>query len=308
MAMVTNTGADACTNVRADATERPSPFVEKVVALENEEIAPAIFCLALTAPRVAGCLEPGQFIHLLLPGLESHLLRRPFSIYAFDAERGRIEIVYQAVGEGTRFLAGVEPGVALDLIGPLGQGWRVPAGTRSALLVAGGVGIAPLTMLVPQLLKTARVCLVMGAQSGKRLIPLSLPPSLLLSPPALPPAPVPPLPPSPLSAVTAEEASRLTIITTTDDGSAGRKGFTTDVARELLQQDEFDYLACCGPEPMQRIAAALAAAAGVPCEVSLERRMACGIGACLSCVVLTRAGMRRACVDGPVFDAEEVIW
>jgi dihydroorotate dehydrogenase electron transfer subunit len=294
-----------------------APFVEKTVVLKNEGIAPAIFRLVLAAPRVAGCLEPGQFVHLLLPGLKSSVLRRPFSVYALDAERGHIEIVYQAVGEGTHFLAGVEPGATPDLIGPLGRGWRAPTETRSALLVAGGVGIAPLNMLVSRLLKIARVCLVMGAQSGERLIPLSAPsaspqplsPSLVPSPPSSPPPAVTAGDVSSRTAVTtAEDANRLTIIATTDDGSVGRKGFTTDVVRELLQRDEFDYMACCGPEPMQRIAAGLAADSGVFCEVSLERRMACGIGACLSCVVSTRAGMRRACVDGPVFDAGEVIW
>jgi dihydroorotate dehydrogenase electron transfer subunit len=94
----------------------------------------------------------------------------------------------------------------------------------------------------------------------------------------------------------------------TDDGSAGRKGLSCDLMRELLEAEDFDYIATCGPEPMQRRVVELAAAAGIACEVSLERRMACGIGACLSCAVTTRAGTRRACVDGPVFDAEELLW
>jgi dihydroorotate dehydrogenase electron transfer subunit len=266
-----------------------TPFLEQAVVRENEGIALEVSRLVLEAPRVAACLEPGQFIHLLVPGLASRLLRRPFSVFATNRQRGTIEIVYQIVGEGTRFLEGLDPGCSLDLIGPLGRGWQVPADAQSALLVAGGVGLAPLNMLLARLSARVRVCLVAGAQSAERLIT----PSLSLHT---------------LFAVTADEDKRLTSITTTDDGSAGRKGFTTDVVRELLQERGFDYIATGGPEPMQRIVAELAAAAGVRCEVSLERRMACGIGACLSCSVSTRAGTRRACVDGPVFDAAEVVW
>jgi dihydroorotate dehydrogenase electron transfer subunit len=291
-------GSAGCVEaVLAYGTERDAkvaaPFLETVVVRENNGIALDIACLVLEAPRVARCLEPGQFVHLRLPASGPHTLRRPFSVFATDANRGLIEIVYQVVGEGTRFLTEVEPGTVLDLIGPLGRGWRVPAGARSALLVAGGVGIAPLNMLVSQLLARARVCLVTGAQSAERLISLSLPLPLLVA--------------SASSAATGG-GNRLSTITTTDDGSAGRRGFTTDVARELLEQESFDYVATCGPEPMQRIVAELALAAGVPCEVSLERRMACGIGACLSCAVTTRTGIQRACVDGPVFDAGEVLW
>jgi dihydroorotate dehydrogenase electron transfer subunit len=264
-------------------------MVETATVRENESVALEVFRLVLEAPRVAGCLEPGQFVHLLLPGFESRLLRRPFSVFATNRPRGTIEIIYQVVGEGTRFLEGVEQGCTLDLIGPLGRGWQVPADAQSALLVAGGVGLAPLNMLLARLSARARVCLVAGAQSAGRLIT----PSLSLHT---------------LFAATADEGKRLTSITTTDDGSAGRQGFTTDVMRELLQEERFDYIATCGPEPMQRIVAELAAASDIACEVSLERRMACGIGACLSCAVQTRTGTQRACVNGPVFDAREVIW
>lgn len=249
---------------------------------ENGAFASGIFRLVLGAPRTAGCLEPGQFVHLPLPGSESRLLRRPFSVYRTDASNGFVEVVYQTVGAGTRFLAGVRPGTALDLVAPLGRGWQVPPGTRKALVVAGGVGMAPLNMLVARLLEEGGVHLVVGARSADCLVPLAVPVGV--------------------------GAGRLGTVTVTDDGSAGCKGLTTDVTRELLQQEAFDYVATCGPEPMLRIVAELALAAGVPCEVSLERRMACGIGACLSCAVPTRTGLRRACADGPVFDAREVLW
>jgi dihydroorotate dehydrogenase electron transfer subunit len=216
-----------------------------------------------------------------------------------DADRteGIIWILYQAVGEGTRWLyARVQKPLdektverldplawgKLDAIGPLGQGWSVPQDARRVLLVAGGIGLAPLQMLAAECAQRAlHIEVALGAQRAEML---------LCTKPFI------------------ESVTEENLHVVTDDGSLGRKGFVTDVARELLQHDAFDYVATCGPEPMQRIVAELAAAAGVPCEVSLERRMACGVGACLSCAVNTTRGSKRACVDGPVFDAREVLW
>jgi dihydroorotate dehydrogenase electron transfer subunit len=262
----------------ACGTEAPLSVLEPCVVLANEPVARDLWHVVLEAPVVAARLEAGQFVHLRLPAFEAHILRRPFSVFELDAERGTLGIAYQVVGEGTRYLAGLESGAALDLIGPLGRGWRVPETARRVLLVAGGVGLAPLNMLLAPLAKRCQVHLIAGAQSAERLMPLE------------------------------GLDGRIELTVTTDDGTAGHKGFTTDVARELLAQRDFDYIATCGPEPMQRTVAALAREAGVACEVSLERRMACGVGACLSCVVATTAGNKRVCVDGPVFDSQEVIW
>jgi dihydroorotate dehydrogenase electron transfer subunit len=260
------------------------PTVDGCTVVENAAVAQDAWRVVLRAPDVARVLEAGQFVHLRLPALKAHILRRPFSVFAVDQKRGVIEIIYQVLGEGTRFLSGIKPGVQLDLIGPLGQGWRVSPGAREVLLVAGGVGFAPLNMLIAQLVARSadvRVHLIAGAQSAGRLVPLDH---------------------------LNRYGDRVTVTVTTDDGSAGRRGFTTDAARELLEQGSFDYIATCGPEPMQRAVAALAAEHGVACEVSLERRMACGVGACLSCVVTTATGSQRACTCGPVFDAREVLW
>jgi dihydroorotate dehydrogenase electron transfer subunit len=258
--------------------------LEGCTVVENAVIAQDVWRVVLRAPDVARRLEAGQFVHLRLPALEAHILRRPFSVFAVDRGREHIEVVYQVLGEGTRLLSHLGPGAKLDLIGPLGQGWRVPPSARELLLVAGGVGFAPLNLLIERLVvrsADARVHLVAGAQSVGRLMPLDH---------------------------LGHCGDRVAVTVATDDGSAGYRGFTTDVARELLEQGSFDYIATCGPEPMQRTVAALAAEHGVTCEVSLERRMACGVGVCLSCVVETVAGSRRACVDGPVFDAREVLW
>jgi len=258
-----------------------APLLEECLVLENSAVAQGVLKSRLRAPRIAGCVQPGQFVHLRLPGLEAHILRRPFSVFSTNAGEGVFEVVYQVVGQGTGYLATVERGARLDAIGPVGRTWQPPKDARKALLVAGGLGAAPLYMLAASFSDKTEVHLVMGAQSAGMLV-------------------------CRVPFLTYVREDRLHI--TTDDGSAGRKGLTTQIAQELLEQGGFDYVATCGPEPMQRIIATLAARHNVACEVSLERRMACGVGACLSCVVRTTGGQRRACVDGPIFNAQEVQW
>jgi dihydroorotate dehydrogenase electron transfer subunit len=168
----------------------------------------------------------------------------------------------------------------MDLIGPLGSGWRIPEGIAHALVVAGGLGAAPMGMLVEELARRGvAVTLAQGAPTGDRLLAREL----------------------------FEATCRRTAVAT-DDGSAGACGFVTTLTDDLLASDRPDVVYVCGPEAMERIVAAQAAAAGVACQVSLERLMACGVGACLSCVVSTTTGSKRACVDGPVFDAADVLW
>jgi dihydroorotate dehydrogenase electron transfer subunit len=213
--------------------------------------------------------------------LEAHILRRPFSVYAAEAGNGQIQLLYQTVGQGTSYLTSLSAGTELDLIGPVGRGWQPPTEAQKVLLIGGGLGVAPLYLLTAAFSADVELHVVMGAQNADMLI-------------------------CRLPYLTYVSTERLHI--TTDDGSVGLHGFTTTVAKELLAQGGFDYIATCGPEPMQRIIAEMAAEAGVFCEVSLERRMACGLGACLSCRVDTIVGSKRACVDGPVFNATEVIW
>ncbi|MDR2493522.1 MAG: dihydroorotate dehydrogenase electron transfer subunit [Coriobacteriales bacterium] len=266
-----------------------TPLLESCTVLANDMLAPGVALLRLAAARIAGAVRPGQFVHLALPALEAHPLRRPLSVFCADAESGSIELVCQAVGEGTRHLLAAAPQTTIDCIGPVGRGWSPPPAARRVLLVGGGIGAAPLYLLAREL--TTRVAhdsrvasevhLVLGAQSARALVCKEAF-ARLLAPDAL--------------------------HVTTDDGSEGVKGLTTEFADWLLAQQCFDYVATCGPAPMMAAIARLAAQNNVACEVSLERRMACGIGACLSCNVDMRDGVRRACVDGPVFDAQEVSW
>lgn len=244
-------------------------------------VGPNLYEMELRAPDIARAVEPGQFVHLRVPTLDQHLLRRPFSVYARDVAFGSFELLYQTVGVGTRRMADLPIGTEIDLLGPIGAGWSVPDGDGRVLLVGGGVGAAPLYLLCERLVEAGRgVDVVLGAQTGRALACRERYAKLLGREP---------------------ECS-------TDDGTYGRPGFATPLVDEALARGGYDFVAVCGPEPLMRIVAASCAEAGVSCQVSLERRMACGIGACLSCVVDTVDGKKRACVDGPVFDATEVVW
>lgn len=257
----------------------PQPALERVKVLSNQRVAPGVGLIVLQAPRCAELVLPGQFVHLRVATGADIILRRPFSIHrAYD---DRIEILYQILGEGTLRLAEKEPGdTSMDLVGPLGHGWHAPEGTAHVLFVTGGLGAAPLGMFAERLAeKGVAVVVAMGAPTVERLVGRGL----------------------------YERVARR-VLTSTDDGSCGTSGFCTALSERLLAEEDFDLVCTCGPEPMQRIVARQAAEADVPCQVSLERLMACGIGACLSCVVPTIHGQRRACVNGPVFDAHEVIW
>jgi len=258
--------------------EGAHPLLERVEVLANERVTDRVGLLALHAPRIATSVRPGQFVHLRIAAETDFILRRPFSVHRAGGET--IEVLYQVLGRGTRELAEAERGRVMDAIGPLGTGWEVGEGVSHALLVAGGLGAAPLGMLAEQLAaRGVAVSVAQGAPRADRLVAREL-----------------------------FEAVARRVVLATDDGSVGERGFVTVVSERLLKEDRPDVVCVCGPEVMARAVAKQAAEAGVPCKVSLERLMACGIGACLSCVVTTVHGHKRACCDGPVFDAGEVCW
>ncbi len=255
--------------------------------LSNDQVGGSLYIMEVRAPLIAGSLMPGQFVHMRIPGMEGHLLRRPFSVYSCSRQEGSLQILYQEVGFGTAHMTSLCSGEAVELIGSVGTPWSPPVAARRALLVGGGVGAAPLFMLAEHLEAAGTaVDVVLGAATLDSLVCHERYRTLL-----------------------EKDALRgHSVSCATDDGTFGHAGFCTALVEQALADAAYDYLAVCGPEPMMRIVVGLAKAKGVPCEVSLERRMACGIGACLSCVVETTAGMRRACVDGPVFDAGEVVF
>lgn len=241
--------------------------VQDMLVRANEQIARNTYRLDLVgdtddSPRA------GQFVNVLVPGF---YLRRPFSLYQWGP--GRLDLIYKVLGEGTAQLTQIRPGETLSVLTGLGNGFTAAAAARP-LVVGGGVGVVPLLALV-QLLQEAEQEpeVILGFRSADEVF-------------------------------LAEEMRRrgVRVRVTTEDGSAGRKGFVTAALEDVSERD---YLYACGPTPMLR---ALAEAVSLPAQFSLEERMACGFGACVGCVVPTSAGPQRVCKEGPVFTREELQW
>ena len=217
---------------------------------------------------------PDQFVHVKCG--HSRLLRRPISIC--DWEENLLRIVFEVRGEGTEWLSHRKAGDRLDVLGPLGRGFRMDREGRY-LLVGGGIGVPP--MLGCAKWTAGRSTAVLGFRSADR-------------------------------AMLSEDFQKSCkeIFLCSDDGSIGRHGFVDAQVRDILEKDkDFTAVLACGPKPMLKNAAAVAAGFGVPCQVSMEERMACGVGACLGCAIQMADGtMQHVCKDGPVFDAGEVDW
>lgn len=252
--------------------------VLSVKALNKE-----IYQLSLLAPGIARRAKPGQFVNILCGEGREHILRRPFSIYRKTS--GSIEILFRVLGKGTSFLKDSQPHSRLDVVGPLGRPFDPAVGGARALLVAGGMGIAGLRLLAEELSSHGtKVYVALGARSKKDL---------------------------PFRQGLREISAGL--FYATEDGSLGSRGMITDILPGLLERINPEQMYSCGPQLMLKKVAELASRYSLPCQVSLERFMACGLGVCLSCVVPIRSrGLdweyKRVCREGPVFDAEEVYW
>ena len=249
--------------------------------VQNKALTKVLYLAEIQVDDIGSALLPGQFVHVGLPGMESHILRRPFSVYYHDPSSGILGVLYQIVGQGTKHFSTLTVGTQLDVLGPIGTPWPEFSIEDNVLLVMGGVGCAPLYLLAQQLKNNGNeIQVIMGAQTKEALVGLKRYSDLLGFEP----------------------------VVTTDDGTYGTKGFCTDVLDDAINRLKPSKVCCCGPEPMMRAVSEKTLSASIPTFISLEKRMACGIGACLSCVVSTIHGNKRSCVDGPVFDAAEVIW
>ncbi len=254
---------------------------EFTVAL-NEGVADGLMRIVLRAPELAAALAPGQFVNIHVPGDASQILRVPLSFSCADAAAGTVEIVYAVVGDGTRRLSEMTVGETSTAVGPGGNPWPSVPGARRACVVAGGVGVTPVVACA-RMLAVADVAFdaVVGAQTAGRLWGTDV----------------------------LEHLGAGTVAVTTDDGTAGRRGFTTDALADLLARGDYDVVYTCGPEVMMAGVARLCHEAGVRCLVSMERMMCCGFGACGTCNVAMADGTYKSCCkDGPVFDAEGVAW
>ena len=219
---------------------------------------------------------PDQFLHIKCG--HSHLLRRPISICNWSAQRDLIRLVFEVRGEGTQWLARRSVGDCLDVLGPLGNGFSMDAEKRY-LLVGGGIGVPPMLGCAKHAGANNTAILGFRSQANAMLV---------------------------------EEFATCCgqVRVATDDGSMGHHGFVDALVREELERNS-DYTAvlACGPKPMLRSVAKVAEAMGVPCQVSMEERMGCGVGACLVCACKSADGhQKHVCKDGPVFDSKEVSW
>ena len=239
----------------------------RFIIRENEALTSVVYRMRLEGDASA-IVRPGQFVQVQLPGF---YLRRPISVCDWDGEG--LTLVYKLVGEGTRAMAAMNPGAALDLLTGLGNGFDITNCGERPLLIGGGVGLPPLVGLCRALLEAGKHPTVLAGFNTAGEVFLR----------------------------DAVEALGAPFVLATMDGSDGIKGLVTDAMPTI----EFDSVCACGPLPMLR---AVWEAADVPGQFSFEERMGCGFGACMGCTVKTKNGYKRICKDGPVLVREEILW
>lgn len=251
-------------------------YKESATVMEQEKIASGIYSLWIRTKRIAGEAKPGQFLSLYSRE-ESRMLPRPISICEIDREGGRIRMVYRVAGKGTEEFSRLAFGDRIEVLGPLGNGFPLDTGAKKAFLMGGGIGIPPMVQLARELKTEVQV--IAGYRDE--------------------------------SFLTGELSEHGALYVATEDGSAGTRGNVLDAVREHGLTADIIY--ACGPGPMLRAVKAYAEERGIPCWISMEERMACGIGACLACVCRskevdghTHVRNKRVCKDGPVFLSTEV--
>ena len=257
----------------------------KVKIVENKKIAPHFYKMRVESVYLARNTKPGQFFEVKCSDGAEPLLRRPLG--AHRILRNGVEMLYEVVGKGTELLSRRKIGESLDIIGPLGNGFTLYAKryALNAILIAGGIGVAPLVALAQKIAyrKKAKTYVLIGAKTKSHIL-------------------------------CEDEFKKLgcEVVICTEYGLKGKNGLATDLLKDLLNAKRYPLNAiiyACGPAPMLKAVAEIAERKHIPCQVSLEERMACGVGACLGCPVKIRTGgYKMVCSDGPVFDAKEIAW
>jgi dihydroorotate dehydrogenase electron transfer subunit len=247
--------------------KKMSPTQIKAKIISNRRLSENYRLLEFESGLIAKHAVAGQFVNIRVSDGAVPLLRRPISIHGVKALK--IKIIYEILGPGTQILASRKPGEFLDIIGPLGNGFNyramVKSGRARNILIAGGLGVAPLVLI--------------GAKTKKGIL-----------------------------CSREFKALGCELKIATDNGSRGFKGKVTDLFKAVLEQAKPAQIFSCGPQPMLKAVAQIARDCKINAQFSLEEHMACGIGACLGCVVATKGGYKTVCKDGPVFSSEELIW
>jgi dihydroorotate dehydrogenase electron transfer subunit len=250
--------------------------------VSNVEVIPGVHLMWIEAPSVSGSALPGQFITVRCGDFT---LRRPFSVHRVSSQE--IAILFKITGRGTLWLSKRQKHDRIDILGPLGNGFSIDPAAKNLLLVAGGIGIAPLVFLMQYASSRHQVTLIHGAITAAQLYIERCQPTAINYP-------------------------GVQFIPVTEDDSTGKKGMATDVLLDFL--DRADQVYACGPVDMYKKMAAMSRRARQSnlklrkCQVSLEVRMGCGFGACYGCTINTRKGLKQVCSDGPVFQLDDIIW
>jgi len=251
--------------------------VEDFKVIENKRISSDFFILDLYAGTKLPDIKPGQFLQVRVDGSPETFLRRPISIHDVDYETNRIKLLIQIAGKGTETLSKLRKDDTLNMIYPLGNSFGMPGIKEKVLLVGGGCGIAPLLYLGKWLKSIGNAPdILLGFRNSERIIEF-------------------------------DEYLRIgTVYLTTEDGSRGEKGYVT--SHSILASAKYDRIYCCGPDSMMKAVAKYSRKNNIGCEVSLENLMACGIGACLCCIVESVKGNLCTCIDGPIFNINDLKW
>jgi len=261
----------------------PLSRLHTATVLSHESAGRGYYRLVLKAPEAAAAAVPGQFVMLRVSENRDPLLARPFGISSV-LSKSSIEILYRVVGRGTEMLSGVKAGQSLNLLGPLGKGFPLPDKGTTPVLVAGGSGFPPLHFFAQR--AGTRAHLFLGSRDKECLPPVAL--------------------------VKSFRVKTAKVHIATEDGSMGVCGMSTDVLRDFLAKSEQKSsltIYACGPHAMLAAVSKIAAEHNITCYVSMEERMACGLGACMGCSIPMKAGgYKRACKEGPVFDSRDIDW
>jgi len=253
---------------------------QKAMLISSEKVAVDTYEIVLEMQNARRDAIPGQFVHIQVPNRPDLLMRRPISINTIDTASGTLTLIIQSKGRGTQVLCELKPNAILDVIGPVGRGFFLHKDTKKVALVGGGIGVAPLRYLIernPQI----EFYSFLGFRGKKFAYQVPV----------------------------FKKKSNLYLHT--DDGTMGKKGFATNTLDKMMKTEHFDAICACGPAPMFRALNQVVSKYDVPCYVSLEERMGCGIGGCKVCVCETMddgvKDFKKVCQDGPVFDIRKVV-
>jgi len=251
----------------------------KAKLLYNKRVKGRCFCGIIYATKIAKKVDPGQFVNVKISPDPGPLLRRPFSVHKIKGPS--IKILYEVVGRATRILSEKKAGEYLDLIGPLGKGFSI-INSRISIIVAGGIGVAPLVFLAEKI-KKGKTLVLIGAKTKDQIL--------------------------------CEKDFRglgCEVKIATNDGSKGFQGKVTELLEQILHARRYtlDSIAiyACGPRPMLEAISYISGEYHIAAQISLEEHMACGFGACFGCVINTKEGFQRVCKEGPVFAADQILW